>query len=63
MPGFTFIKLPPAEVADCPAPMCRGSEAIRELCLLGLSHEASLGILRVLLRRRNQTAATDPSEW
>jgi len=38
-------------------------DMIRELCLLGLTEETSLGILRVLMRSDSRTAVPDPSEW
>ena len=49
----TLVEAPPGATPDM----------IRELCLLGLTEETSLGILRVLMRSDSRTAVSDPSEW
>jgi hypothetical protein len=36
---------------------------IQELCSLGLTPEASFGILKVLMRSGTRAVVTDPSEW
>ncbi len=59
-----LVAVGPVGVADGPMRIRAGSdEVIRELSSLGLTREASLGIMNVLLRRENPTAAADPSEW
>jgi len=54
-PGFsaTLVEVPPGATPDM----------IRELCLLGLTEETSLGILRVLMRSDVQPASLDLGDW
>ena len=62
--GFAITEMTPVALADGPRAVLGGSsEMIQELCSLGLSHETSLGILKVLLRRGTRSVATDPAEW
>ena len=62
-PGFTFTEMPPAVLAQG-APSVRGGshEMMRELCSLGLTREASLGILKLLVQGGSRPAG-DPAEW
>ena len=51
-------------IAEFPTRVFTGSdEFLRELNSLGLTQESSLGVLRVLLRLENPTAASDPGLW
>lgn len=59
-----LVAVGPVALADGPLRVRAGSdEVIRELSSLGLTMEASLGIMKVLMRRGNPTAAVDASEW
>ena len=54
----------PGTLADGPPRVRAGSEEmLRELSSLGLTKEASLAILIVLMRPGTPTPAIDPSEW
>ena len=62
-PGFTLTDMTPAVLAGGPPSVRGGShEMMRELCSLGLTREASLGILKVLLQGGSRPAG-DPAEW
>jgi hypothetical protein len=60
--GFTITSMTPVAVADR-APIAGPHEMIRELCSLGLTREASLGILKMLMQSGSRSVATDPGEW
>ena len=60
--GFTITEMTPAAVADR-APIAGSHEMIQEQCSLGLTREASLGILKMLMRSGGRPVATDPGEW
>ena len=60
-PGFASDDNCQATLVEIPAGAA--PDMIRELCLLGLTEEASIGILRVLMRSDVATAAHDPGEW
>jgi hypothetical protein len=54
----------PAATAHAPSGARGGPhEMIQELCSLGLTQEASVGILKVLMRSGARTGLTDPAEW
>ena len=61
MVGTAFDDNGQSTLAEVPAGAT--PDMIRELCLLGLTEETSLGILRVLMRSDSRTAVSDPSEW
>jgi hypothetical protein len=60
--GFIFTDMTPVAVADR-APIAGPHEMIQELCSLGLTREASLGILKVLMQSGSRPVSTDPGEW
>jgi len=61
--GNTITEARPLLV-DCPPAARPGSgDILRELCSLGLTHEASVGILKVLMGSTTRPVAYDPSEW
>ena len=60
--GFVFSELSPLLSDGPPAARAGSGEILRELSSLGLTQEASLGVLRLLLGRGSR-AASDPSEW
>jgi hypothetical protein len=61
--GFTFTEMSPMLADGPPVARAGSGEMLRELGSLGLSQEASLGILKVLIGRRPPQAVSDPSEW
>ena len=61
--GFTFSELSPLLSDGPPAARAGSGEILRELCSLGLTREASMGVLKLLLGSNARRAASDPSEW
>ena len=61
--GLTFNELSPLLADGPPAARVGSGEILRELCSLGLTREASLGILKILVGSKTRRAAADPSEW
>jgi hypothetical protein len=61
--GFVFSELIPLISDGPPAARAGSGEILRELGSLGLSREASLGVLRILLATGARRAASDPSDW
>ena len=61
--GFTFTEMSPLLSDGPPAERAGSGEILRELCSLGLTREASLGVLKVLLASDTRRAASDPSDW
>ena len=61
--GFTFSELSPLLCDGPPAARAGSGEILRELCSLGLTREASLGVLKLLMGGTTPRAASDPSEW
>jgi hypothetical protein len=61
--GWTLAETARPAVTEGPAGRRTGSvDLIRELCSLGLTQEASLGVLRLLSGPRRLPAA-EPCEW
>ena len=60
---FILTEVKPSGRTGAPGRARTGSEeALRKLTSLGLTHEASLGILRVLRRDEQRTATIDIDE-
>ena len=60
---FILTEVGPSGHAGAPGRARTGSEeALRKLTSLGLTHEASVGILRVLRRDGQRTATLDTDE-
>lgn len=61
---YSFTDMTPVATAHAPSGARGGPhEMIQELCSLGLTQEASVGILKVLMRSGARTGLTDPAEW
>ena len=66
MPGrrYRFTDMTPPATTHAPSGARGGPhEMIRDLCSIGLTQEASVGILKVLMRSGARTGPTDPAEW
>ena len=62
--GLTITEMTPdAAAARAPGARRGPHEMIQELCSLGLTREASLGILKMLVQGGSRPLATDPGEW
>jgi hypothetical protein len=61
--GTTITEARPLLVDSPPAARPGSGDMLRELCSLGLTHEASVGILKYLMGSTTRRAAYDPSEW
>jgi hypothetical protein len=61
--GTTMTETRPLLVENPPAARPGAGDMLRELSSLGLTQEASLGILKYLMGSTPHRAAHDPSEW